>query len=43
MYHGMVYLAIGSDKRISNVVYSPAGPERLLRDIPGVHITPAAG
>jgi oxalate decarboxylase/phosphoglucose isomerase-like protein (cupin superfamily) len=23
------------------VVYSPAGPERLLRDIPGVRITPA--
>jgi oxalate decarboxylase/phosphoglucose isomerase-like protein (cupin superfamily) len=25
------------------VVYSPAGPERLLRDIPGVQITPASG
>jgi oxalate decarboxylase/phosphoglucose isomerase-like protein (cupin superfamily) len=24
------------------VVYSPAGPERLLRDIPGVSITPTA-
>ena len=24
------------------VVYSPAGPERLLRDIPGVRVTPAA-
>ena len=25
------------------VVYSPAGPERLLRDIPGVQITAAGG
>lgn len=25
------------------VVYAPAGPERLLRDIPGVRITPAGG
>lgn len=23
------------------VVYSPAGPERLLRELPGVQVTPA--
>jgi hypothetical protein len=25
------------------VVYSPAGPERLLREIPGAKVVPATG
>ncbi len=40
IYHSTVNTGTGTLELI--VVYSPAGPERLLREIPGCKVTPAA-
>jgi len=39
VYHSTVNTGTGTMKLI--VVYSPAGPERLLREIPGAKVVPA--
>jgi oxalate decarboxylase/phosphoglucose isomerase-like protein (cupin superfamily) len=41
IYHSTVNTGTETMKLI--VVYSPAGPERLLREIPGAKVTPPAG
>jgi oxalate decarboxylase/phosphoglucose isomerase-like protein (cupin superfamily) len=41
IYHSTVNTGTETMKLI--VVYSPAGPERLLREIPGAKVIPPAG
>lgn len=41
VYHSTVNT--GADKMTLMVVYSPAGPERLLREIPGCEVVSAKG
>jgi oxalate decarboxylase/phosphoglucose isomerase-like protein (cupin superfamily) len=41
VYHSTVNTGTETMKLI--VVYSPAGPERLLREIPGAKVTPPEG